>query len=389
MPSVRLIRTVVGTIHPALTIPGTIAPDQVVALSNAITEPTLAVYVQEGDRVKAGQVLAQLDVDDLQANLAAALRTARANTARTAQTVYSAALTYAQAPAQVQQAQAQFVQAQQTLREATVNLKRDAQLVAQGYLPQQNYDEQEVVVGNDEQAVTSAGAALRSALASERVNGNSQSGLQAATVAQAREDAAAQYATAEQIRRQIARARIVSPVDGIVINRNLNPGEYPAGRQIFTLESNANVFAILTASAVQAYQIAPGNHVTIARAGLPSGRFFGTVNAVLDAATAGSTNFTIKVRVPNPYGDLRAGTPVEATVALRPVRGIALPGSAFVNDARTRVIAVVNGRARTLPVTELATDGATSIVRGVPAGEPVVRDGSAGISDGQRVEAVR
>ncbi len=389
MPSVRTIGAVEGTIHPALTIPGTIAPNQVAALSNAISEPALQVYVQEGDRVRTGQVLAQLDVDDLQANLQAAEQTARADAARTQQTRYSATLSYAQAPAQDQQAKAQLAQAQLTLREATLNLRRDAQLVAQGYLPQQNYDEQEVVVANDQQAVYSAGAAVQSAAANVRVNGNGTSGLQAATIAQASEDAAAAYATAEQLRRQIARAHIVSPVDGVVINRNLNPGEYPAGRQIFTIESDAQMYAILTASAVQAYQIHRGNRVTIVRAGLPSGRFVGNVAAILDAATAGSTNFTVKVRVPNERGVLRAGTPVQAMVALQPVSGIAVPASAFVDDSRTRILTVVDRRARTVHVTEFATDGATSIVGGLAPGTQIVRDGSAGLSDGQAVETAR
>ena len=389
MPSVRTVFANQGTIHPALTIPGSIAPHQVAALSNAISEPALHVYVQEGDRVKIGQVLAQLDVDDLQANLQAAERTARADSARTQQTQFSASLSYAQAPAQDQQAKAQLTQAQLTLREATRNLSRNAQLVAQGYLPQQNYDEQEVVVANDQQAVYAAAAAQQSAAANVRVIGNGTSGLQAATIAQAREDAAAAYATAEQLRRQIARAHIVSPVDGVVINRNLNPGEYPAGRQIFTIESDAQMYAILTASAVQAYQIRTGERVAIVRAGLPSGRFFGNVSAVLDAATAGSTNFTVKVSVPNERGGLRAGTPVQAMVALQPVRGLTVPASAFIDDARTRIITVANHRARTVHVTELATDGATSIVSGIAPGTQIVRDGSAGVSDGQSVETAR
>jgi multidrug efflux pump subunit AcrA (membrane-fusion protein) len=43
-----------------LTIPGAIAPHQTVALSNSITEPALSVNVQEGDRVRRGQLIAQL-----------------------------------------------------------------------------------------------------------------------------------------------------------------------------------------------------------------------------------------------------------------------------------------------------------------------------------------
>ena len=385
----RTIAAGQGAIYPALTIPGTIAPYQIVALSNGIAEPAATVAVQEGDRVRAGQVLAQLAVDDLEANLRAAERTASADQARTVQTAYSAQLAIAQAPTQVQQARATLVQARQTYAEALHNLDRDSQLVGQGYLPQQNLDEQRVVVHNDAQAVTAAQAQVQSALANQQANGTSASGLQAATVEQARQSAAAQVATADQLRRQIARATITSPVDGVVINRNLNPGEYPAGRQIFTVEANATVFAILTASAVQAYQIHAGDQADVTIPGLPRARYRGRVAALLDAGTPGSTNFTVKVAIPNPRHELRAGTPVQATVDLRPVRGIVIPTSAFVDDARSRVTAVQNGRTRAVRVAELATDGANSVVTGLQAGERIVRDGGTGVGNGQPVRAER
>jgi multidrug efflux pump subunit AcrA (membrane-fusion protein) len=378
-----------GVLRPALTIPGTIAPYQTVALSNSITEPAQDVAVQEGDRVHKGQLLAQLLVDDLQANLNSALQTAQADASRLAEAQYNAQLSFAQTPQVTRASRAAVAQAQATLQEAIINLKRDAQLVAQGYLPQLNYDEQAVVVQNDQQALASAQATLDQSIASQRVNGDSDNGLQAATILAAKRDEAAQLATAEQLRREIARASIVSPVDGVVINRNLNPGEYPAGRQIFTIEANATVYAILTASAVQAYQIQPGNAVTLARAGIPNGRFSGQVSAVLDAATPGSTNFIVKVAVPNPANELRAGTPVQATIALQPLRGVIVSSSAFVDDTHTRLIAIENGRAHFVHVIEESTDGANSIVSGMGAGTRVLRTGGTNVEEHQPVSVVR
>ncbi len=281
------------------------------------------------------------------------------------------------------------MQARQTLAEARINLSRDISLVHQGYLPQQNLDEQRVVVGNDQQAISSAQAALTSAVASQRVNGNAQSGLQAATVASSQETANAQLATAAQLREQMSRARIVSPIDGYVINRNLNPGEYPSGRQIFTLEANASVYAILTASAVQAYQVHVGDPVYVVRSGMPNGRFLGRVTAILDAATPGSTNFTIKVMIPNRQELLRAGTPVQATIDLKPVRGAAVPISAFINETRTRLVTVSGGRAHIVSVTEISTDGATSVVAGLRPGTRVIRDGTASVLNDEQVAVVQ
>ncbi len=378
-----------GWLRPALTIPGAIAPDQTVALSNAINEPAQAVYVEEGDRVERGQRLAQLDTDDLQASLTAAEQTAQADQSRVSEAAFNAQLTVAGTPAQVRTAQASVNQAKATLAEAILNLQRDAKLVAQGYLPQQNYDEQAVVVQNDQQAVAAAESTLAESAVSQRVNGSTSSGLQAATVAAAQRDEAAQRATAEQLRREISRATITSPVDGVVVNRNLNPGEYPAGRQIFTVEAKARVFAILTASAVQAYQLRVGDAVSVVRAGIPNGRFSGRIVAVLDAATPGSTNFTVKVALPNPDDALRAGTPVQAAVSLTPLRGVIVPASAFVDDSHTQLVLVAGGKARTRHVVEESTDGANSIVAGLAAGARVLRNGATSIEPNAPVHVVR
>jgi HlyD family secretion protein len=386
---VTAVTATYGTLRPALTIPGAIAPFQTVALSNSITEPVQDVFVQEGDHVRKGQVLAQLVVDDLQANLHSALQTASGDEARLKEADYNAQLTFAQAPQVVRGSQASVDQAKATLAEAVINLKRDQQLVSQGYLPQLNYDEQVVVVQNDQQALTSAQATLSQSVASLRVNGTPASGLQASTILAAKQDEAAQIATADQLRREISRASIVSPVDGIVINRNLNPGEYPAGRQIFTIEANATVYAILTASAVQAYQIGNGDSVTIARSGIPNGRFTGRVVAVLDAATPGSTNFTVKVAVPNPGNVLRAGTPVQASIALQPLRGVIVPTSAFVDDTHTHVTAIVDGKAQDRHVIEQSTDGANSIVTGLESGTEVLRSGTTTVDANQPVHVVQ
>jgi HlyD family secretion protein len=378
-----------GTLRPALTIPGAIAPYATVAISNSITEPVESVFVQEGDHVHRGQPIAQLLVDDLEANLTSAQQTARADASRLAEAEYNAQLAFAQTPQVTVASQASLGQAKATLQEAIINLKRDAQLVSQGYLPQLNYDEQAVVVQNDQQAVRSAEATLVQSVASQRVNGNAAGGLQAVTIAAAKQDEAAQLATAEQLRREIERATIVSPVDGIVINRNLNPGEYPAGRQIFTIEANATVYAILTASAVQAYQIQVGEPVVIVRAGIPNGRFRGRVAAVLDAATPGSTNFTVKVAIANPNDALRAGTPVQASIALEPLRGVIVPTSAFVDDTHTMVVAIVNGKTQSRHVVEQSTDGANSIVTGLAAGTQILRSGDTSVDPDQAVHVVR
>ena len=128
------------------------------------------------------------------------------------------------------------------------NLNRYQTLLNSGYVSQQQVDQQRTTVRNDQQQVLSAQASLQSAVLNAHVNGNYQQGLQAANVASAQADAASAHAQAEQIQAQIDKALITSPVDGVVVNRNLNPGEYPGSRTIFTVQQLDPVYAELNAS---------------------------------------------------------------------------------------------------------------------------------------------
>ena len=188
-----------------------------------------------------------------------------------------------------------------------------------------------------------------------------------------------------QLRREIARAIIVSPLDGIVDAVNANPGEYPSGRQLFTIEQTSNVYALLPTSTAQVVQIRPGAAAAVVAAGSTQ-KDRGTVVAVLDELQPGTTNFTVKVLVPNPTGQLHAGMPVTGAVDLPPVRGIEIPVTAFVDDTHTSVYSVDNDVVRTAAVRDVEDDGANAIVTGISAGTVVVKDvESANVGNGDHV----
>lgn len=389
-PSVQTVAATEGSVHPTLDLPGIIAPLQDVQMSTTLAEPADAVYVKEGDRVRAGQVLAVLDTADLRANLEADLRTAQSDAAKTVQTQYNAQLSITQGNDQVRSAQASVQQAQQTLRNDEANLQRDQQLVSQGFIAVQAVETQATQVHNDQQAVNSAQANLANAMKQQQVNGNgANSGLQAANVASARADEAAAYAQADQIRTQIAKARIVSPVNGIVVNRNLNPGEYPGSRQIFTIQQTDQVYAILNATTANIFSTPTGAAVTVRVQG-QNRPFTGRVVAVLDQLTPGSTNFAVKAQVPNPGYLLHSGMPVTGTVTLPAANGITIPTTAFLDDTHTSVLTVGPDHvARSAQVSEVRSDGKNSIVNGLAAGTDVIANGQSGVTDGQHVTVAK
>jgi RND family efflux transporter MFP subunit len=220
-----------------------------------------------------------------------------------------------------------------------------------------------------------------------QVNGNNTQGLQAASVASAIADAQSAHAQADQIEASIVKATIISPVDGVVVNRNLNPGEYPGSRTIFTVQQLDPVYAELNASSSNVFTMQRGALVSLAVAGVPNAApYQGRVSAVLGQVQPGSTNFTVEVIAANPGDKLQSGMAVTGTITLPEVSGTGIPTAAFLDDShKTIMIVDENGDAKQQSVTELGSDGTTSIVTGIANGTQVVSNGQLGIAAGQQV----
>jgi len=367
-------------------IAGVVTPYRQVGIAADLAEPFTDVDVQEGDHVHAGQVLAHLLTDDLEAELASAERLVAEDVAHYAQLAYETKATNVQDQSAIASAQATLHQAQVNLAGASTDLKRYADLAVQGYLAKQTLDQQRTTVASDVAAVKSAQAVLDGAVATAQANGQGvNAGEQQQELAAARAAADAAQASVEQLRREIARAVIVSPADGIVDAVNANPGEYPSSRQLFTIEQMSSVYALLPASSAQVLQIRPGAAASVTAAGSTQ-KDHGKVVTVLDELQPGTTNFTVKVLVRNPDGHLHAGMPVTGDVDLPPSRGIEIPVTAFVDDTHTSVNVVANNVVKTTTVHEVKDDGTNAIVTGISAGTVVIKDVEAvNVGNGDRV----
>lgn len=377
-----------GSVTPKSTLGGIIVPFQNVQITSTLVEPADSVAVAEGDHVSKGQVIAQLDTQDLQAQLQSALGTAASDEAKTKSTTLQAGLTIAQNGNTINAGQAAVRQAQQTLATDRINLARDAQLVKQGYLAQQAYDQQATLVANDAQVVRSAQVTLQNTVSQVQTNGTTSSGLQGATVAAAKADEQTALGAANQLRVQIAKAAITSPIDGVVVNRNLNPGEYPGTRQIFTLQQMNKVYAVLNGSGGEIVGVKTGSPVHIISSDQATLNGTAAVSAVLDQLTPGSTNFIVKAVLPNPAGRFHSGMVVTGQVTRPTTTGLRIPRTSFTDDTQTTVQTIENSAVKTVPVTLVAEDAKYAVVEGLRKGEPVVINGQLGLNDGQPAEPV-
>lgn len=375
-----------GNVSPSSVLGGIIVPYQNVQVQSNLAEPADEVLVNEGDHVRAGQVLARLDTRDLQANLRSDLGTAASNAAKATQTYDQADLTIVQNSNTVNSAKSSVRSAQATLATARLNLARDAQLLKSGYISQQTYDAQNVVVRTDISNLRNAQVTLANDRKQVQTNGSTTSGLQGAAVAAARADQETALGQADSVRASIAKATIVSPIDGIVVNRNFNPGEYPGSRQIFTLQQTDNVYAVLNGSGAQVIGVQTGSLTEVASTDHTNVKAAGRVIGVLDQITPGSTNFVVKVLLPNPHGAFHSGMVVSGLVKRPSTTGIRIPITAFLDTTNSTVQLVRNGVVKTTNVTLIASDGKNAVVAGLHDGDKVIANGQLGLSDGQDVE---
>ena len=388
-PYVQTSVATMGVIQPAQRLAGIIAPFQNVAIQSTLAEPADTVNVKEGDTVRKGQLLAQLDTADLQAQLKSDLATASSNSANTSRTAYQGSLSIAQGVDTVQMDQAAVRQAKQTLANDQTNLVRDENLLSQGYVSQQAVDAQETLVRNDAQALNTANANLSGAKSNVQANGTlSGQGLQASAVRQSQAQVEVAMAQAQQVRVQISKAAIVSPIDGVVVNRNFNPGEYPGNRELFTLQQVNPIYAIFHASSLQIADVRNGAIATVSAPDASGAhhRYTGRVVGILNQINPGSTDFQVKVQLENPQQILRPGAVVQGSVATVPVRGVRVPSTAFTDDNHDALLTVQSDNSiKTVKVAELGSDGTTSVISGIPSGVRIVNDGQSAVGDGEKV----
>jgi multidrug efflux pump subunit AcrA (membrane-fusion protein) len=335
-------------------------------------------------------VLAQLDTADLRAALQSYLATAKSDHASTTHNVYSGKLTIDQGVDSLSTAQTAVTQAQQNLNRDETDLHRYQTLLKNGYIAEQQVAQQQTTVNDDMQTLRADQAAVAAARSNVVANGPSLNapGLQSSTIQASQATEQVALADAQQERVAIAKATITSPIDGVVVNRNLNPGEYPGSRQLFTLQQVNPIYAILHGSGAQIAEITNGARASVTNTDAKGAKRTGTVVGVLNQIVPGSTDFQVKVRLDNADGRLRPGMAVAGSVGLPGVHGIRVPATAFTDDNRDSLMVVDNGTIKTVHVTEIASDGTTSIIAGVSPGARVVNDGQTSVGDGEKV-AVR
>ncbi|MBW3635352.1 MAG: efflux RND transporter periplasmic adaptor subunit, partial [Armatimonadetes bacterium] len=121
MKTVRVIPVTTGTIEERLAVTGTLRANQNIDLNSKIAGRVAAVYVNEGQRVRRGQILAALDDTDLRENIAAARANLRTQQVRLQQTIVGLPARVAQVGSNIETARAQVATARARYQQALLN----------------------------------------------------------------------------------------------------------------------------------------------------------------------------------------------------------------------------------------------------------------------------
>jgi multidrug efflux pump subunit AcrA (membrane-fusion protein) len=365
-----------GDISEQIIADATLAPLAQAAISPKVTAPVKKFYVQRGSHVRAGQLLATLENSDLEA---AALDNKGAYTA--AQGSFDIA-TGATVPEDTMKAETDLTQATANLNLAQSIADSRAQLFAEGAIPGRDLD--------------TAKAALVQAKAAHEIAKQHLEAVQKVSHKAALESAQGQLTSAKGkylgAEAQLSYTEIRSPISGVVTDRPLFAGETAAaGNPVITVMDTSALLAKLHISQTQAQQLAVGAPATITVRGLDD-PLPAKVSLISPALDPGSTTVEVWLRVENPKGTLKAGTPVRTTISGRTAKNTLLVPFEAVQtgpDGESKFVLVIkpNGTAAKQSVTlGIHTSESAQILSGLTPADTVITSGGYGLDEGTKVK---
>jgi multidrug efflux system membrane fusion protein len=145
---------------------------------------------------------------------------------------------------------------------------------------------------------------------------------------------AALEAQVDMARKALADAEVRAPIDGIVAERTVNPGEtLPRDTKLFTLVNLRRVEVEATIPAGEVARLKPGQPVVLRIEGFDDRTFQGVIDRINPMAVAGSRAIPVYVGIDNPRGELRGGMFATGEAIVAEARdAVALPAAALRRD---------------------------------------------------------
>jgi HlyD family secretion protein len=346
---------------------GRIITPERVELGSELVGSLAVVAVEEGDRVRAGQVLARLDDAEQQAAVEQARRAEEEAQARLDQ------LSQVGRPV----ADQGLLQAEANLALADSEHRRAGRLAEAGFYNQARLDE-------SRRALDAARAAREAALAQAR--GSRPEGVEtrlaAARLAQTR-------AALALARARLDNTVVRAPAAGLLVRKLAEAGDVVTqGRKLFELAVDGETQVVLQVDEKNLGRLAVGQVAQVLADAYPGQPFAAGIFHIAPAVDAQKGSVEVKLRVPQPPAFVRPDMTVSVEIRVGYKADAVTVASAAVRDAagaQPWLLVVENGRAVRRPV-KLGLSGAelTEVREGLRPGERAILPAS-GAREGQKV----
>ena len=343
VPSVRVeaVAQRFGRMH--VTLPATTLAFEAANIYARASGYVLQRYVDIGDHVKAGQLLAEITAPEVEAQVA-------------------------QYQNSLQQAQATVRQNEAQRASTDVTSRRISVLAKDSWATQELAD-------------------------TDRYNFQAQ---KHATTA-AEYNAAATEQQLKYYNQQKIYQQVVAPFDGVITQRNIDVGslitaDAAGGTSMFSLQ-RSNVMRIwVYVPQDAAFGVKPDVEAVIRVPAMPNLSFHGKVTRIADALQPGTRTLLTEVDVPNSDGALQPG--VYCTVELKIPRqspALIVPASAIIFNQNGMQVAVVENGVAHLRKIAITTDYGTEaeVNAGVKNGDQVVLQPPVNLADGDKVQIIQ
>jgi RND family efflux transporter MFP subunit len=325
-----------GSVAQQLTGVGNLVGDATVAVVPRAAGRLMEVYVRLGDRVNRGQRIAKIEDNEIQEQVR-------------------------QAVASQEVSQATIRQREADLKLAETNLERSRNLFARQLLPKQTLDDTEA-------RYQAAVAQLDLARAQ-----NTQSN-----------------ARLDELKINLANTNIISPVNGFVARRAVDPGAFVGNNApVVDVVDISRVRLVVNVIEKDLNQLQPGDETRVEVDAFPGETFTGRIARVAPVLDPQTRTAPIEIEIPN--GDFRLKPGMYARISITTDERkdtLVVPANAVVDYSGRRGVFIANEdstvafRAVRLGIEEAAQ---TEVLDGLDEGERVVTTGAAALQDGATV----
>jgi RND family efflux transporter MFP subunit len=338
---------------------GSLDPNEEISVSNQVEGMVAKIFVDLGDFVKAGQVIAQLDTSELEL-------TVRQQTAALDQELARLSLTESSADID-DAATSQVRQADATLSEAKLQLERTKSLVAEGLLPRQQlesaqarYDVAEAILRTARENVRN----IRATILARRV---------ALALAQ----------------KKLADARITAPMSGFIKERLVSEGLFlKVNSPVVTLVQNSplKLHFDVQENAMDAVRV--GGPVQFQVDSFPGRKFAGKISRIAPSIDRQSRTLKVEAVVDNSASLLKPGLFARVIILTNQRdKVLIVPSIAIFQFAGLeKVFVIENGRvAERIVRSGTQSDEFVEIIEGVKEGDVVAVSNLGSLQQGREV----